>query len=312
MKKFVILCLGTLLVSACDAVSEDDLIYAEGTDEPTQTGDEDNTLSDDNSAGKPDPPSTCDPAEVVSGTLCDPRDGKSYRTVQVGDREWMAENLDHASAGLCFDDAQNSCETYGRLYSWMQATQSADSAMDRPIEDGVFTGASVLQGICPPNWHLPSNSEMEALRRVVSEQNPEISEAAALKSQNGWHGAANGLDTVGLNFLPGGWYLSGAIPVDLGKTAMFWVNPAGFPSDTFEDALNKPIFMLDSQATELELTWYFYTDLASVRCIKDTVDATGDEENTDTMTIGSDSDADSDADNATDADTATATGMDIE
>ena len=57
------------------------------------------------------------------GTLIDSRDKKSYKTVFIGNQEWMAENLN----------------------------------LERPIE------AHMLGNVCPEGWHLPDTTEWNTL-----------------------------------------------------------------------------------------------------------------------------------------------------
>lgn len=123
-------------------------------------------------------------AGIVFGTFTDPRDGQVYKTVKIGDQEWLAENLHYKCDGsFAYDDDESNVETYGRLYSW-------DAAMK----------------YAPAGWHLPTNDEFAELESMV--KNITDSEVgAALKSTDDWADSdftPAGSDEFGFAALPAG------------------------------------------------------------------------------------------------------------
>ncbi|MBK8800842.1 MAG: chitobiase/beta-hexosaminidase C-terminal domain-containing protein [Fibrobacteres bacterium] len=121
------------------------------------------------------------------GALVDARDGQSYRTVRIGSKTWMAENLrylpDTVGANCYGGDAAN-CRTDGVLYNWAKA-MDIDSKFNAQQWDGSDKNH---RGICPQGSHLPSDSEWTALQSAVQEQ-PDVGQAnvdLALLSDSGW------------------------------------------------------------------------------------------------------------------------------
>ena len=112
------------------------------------------------------------------GTLIDSRDNQTYKSIEIENQIWMAENMNYASnESFCYDSERYNCLTYGRLYTW----NSAKSA-------------------CPGGWHLPSVDEWNTLIENVGG-----AETAGknLRSTNLW--ARNpGVDSYGFSILPAG------------------------------------------------------------------------------------------------------------
>ena len=130
--------------------------------------------------------------DIDYGSMTDKRDGKTYRTVKIGNQTWMAENLNYAGDGIghCYDDVSENCETGGRLYKW-----------------------DVARDVCPEGWHLPSKKEFEtlfsAVKRVYDKYDKaQYSFADMFKATSGWKNDytswTQGLDKVGFSAVPAG------------------------------------------------------------------------------------------------------------
>lgn len=187
--------------------------------------------------GASDPAQSGAPSSVVRSVrpgdaLVDPRDAKSYPTIWIGSRLWMAMNLDFdtldSSLTWCPGDTAANCTAYGRLYSWRVAMR-ADSTIDRLCD--VWLDST---GICPDGWHLPSKAEWTELADTL-----EGAEGLGrvLRSLSGWSRrmdgtSGNGIDSVGFSALPAGYHFTGdqgyghtasdSAFFDEGSVACFW------------------------------------------------------------------------------------------
>lgn len=155
---------------------------------------------------------------------------KIYKTVIIGEQTWMAENMACETNGsYCYDDNDQNCEKYGRLYNWEAA-----------------------KTICPDGWHLPDSSEWQTLFDAVGGQE---NAGKVLKSIDG-----NGSNGVEFNALPAGyWSFTDKEYKELGFLAEFWVNDGNGVTIVHLVSSIEEAFWYNQSNPE---------DAYSVRCIK--------------------------------------------
>lgn len=221
-----------------------------------------------------------------AGTLKDKRDGKTYKTVKIGNQEWMAENLNfdynHGSAkSFCYKNKSKNCEKYGRLYTWSAAMDSAAIYSKDGVNCGNDYGCDAVgkvRGVCSEGWHLPSKEEFEELLKVAGGHQDEKIEwlwadiGVALKSKTGW---GDGTDALGFAALPAGYYVFAKRPFGLSPSEHFDMEGVitDFWSSTKEKYTSTHAYTLNlisgRKRAALEGVPIENSTSHSVRCVKD-------------------------------------------
>jgi len=230
----------------------------------TADSDESDPDSDEETTILPHAPSSSCPEVLI-----DPRDSKAYLTIDIDGQCWMAENLnvgdridgvddqtdDEEIDKYCWDDQESNCDIYGGLYMW-------DEAMDYSTIEGA-------QGICPDNWHLPTDEEWTTLSNILGGEavaGGKMKSTGNLTDGTGlWiHPNIGATNESGFSGLPGGVrdYSPESFSL-LGEHAWFW-------SSSLNDPYAVSALQLKNYVTNLEMhldgpTFYGF----SVRCILD-------------------------------------------
>lgn len=201
--------------------------------------------------------------------LVDERDGQSYNTVQIGTQCWMKENLNIGTMiqgdinmtdngvieKYCYGNEGNNCNIYGGLYQWLEMMQ--------------YETASGVKGICPANWHLPTDAEWTILEDYLGgyfvaggkmKTTGDMNEGTGL-----WYYPNNGAtNSSGFSALPGGWRWYGGGEFNyLHSIAFFWASNGWDPG--YEGA---PYRYIQHEYTGIFPNGDFETAGLSVRCIK--------------------------------------------
>jgi len=191
---------------------------------------------------------------ISYGEMTDPRDGKKYRTVNVYEKTWMAENLNFADSSMypameggnhCIDDDDYYCDLVGRLYNKAAAMNNST------------LGEGVVQGICPDGWHIPSTLEVYELTSAADDKPQNI------RSARGWgtssHPVSVGKDVLGMSFVGTGSYDHALFRTE-GLYEKMWVNSA---------AANNVYLLIRGEEDEMYINNFNASVFCSVRCVKD-------------------------------------------
>jgi uncharacterized protein (TIGR02145 family) len=186
-------------------------------------------------------------------SITDARDMQKYATVCIGDQVWMAENLNWAGAGVCYNNITANCDIYGRLYSGTEITGGAYSSAN----------PSGIKGICPDGWHVPSDAEWMELVNFLG---GDLLAGGPLKSTSTLWTAPNVGATNSSDFsaLPGGYKFNlASAGQEMGQNANFWScttpNEPGFPA----------AYRINNNDTEVNHGEESANLYLSCRCVKD-------------------------------------------
>ena len=114
------------------------------------------------------------------GELLDVRDNQVYRTIQIGNKVWTAQNMNYEIEGsFCLYNSVYNCSRFGRLYTWNAAMMA-----------------------CPEGWSLPSGEDFTNLFGVSGDSYGSM----LAKGIDEWSFAT---DEFGFSALPAGAYYDG-------------------------------------------------------------------------------------------------------
>ena len=139
--------------------------------------------------------------EVETGTMT--YNGKTYKTVKIGTQWWLSENLNdnsHSSGNsYCYNNQDDTCAKYGRLYNWNAAVNIA----------------SKISG-----WHLPTDEEWKTLEKSLGMNQSDVDKTS-------WRGTNEGIKlkqhgTSGFEVLLAGYRRNVGDFNDLRSYSAFW------------------------------------------------------------------------------------------
>ena len=180
-------------------------------------------------------------------------DGNTYNSVRIGNQCWMKENLRTTryangtnialentytysytepyryvpGSGQSNEENMDNVPIYGYLYNWPAVMGNSSSSSTNP---------SLVQGICPTGWHVPSYAEWAQLINYVSSQiqfvcgSNNVYIGKALASTTGWRSYPttcavgnnpSSNNATGFSALPAGFHGETSL-MAFGEFALFW------------------------------------------------------------------------------------------
>lgn len=206
---------------------------------------------------------TQDQKIIPSGSIAD-IDGNIYKTVQIGDQEWMAENLkvSHFRNG-------DAIEYFSGSSDWTKCKNGACcNYNNHPGNDITFgklyNGLAVTdsRNIAPEGWHIPSDEEWVKMIDFIGGYSVAGGKLKAVDNISWIDPNVGATDEFGFKALPGGYCTFFSSFYEEYYSGLWW-------SSTFSKDSYLYGFMVNSNSERiLKGSWYNKYGL-SVRCVKD-------------------------------------------
>jgi uncharacterized protein (TIGR02145 family) len=142
-------------------------------------------------------------------------EGNMYKTVVIGAKVWMAENLKVTKLNDNTDityapEAVDWIVLTGAGYCWY----NNDPDFNKPIYGALYNWyAANSANICPTGWHVATDEEYNSLEVALGLPQADVNiwgwrgtdHGSKMKSTTGWNAGENGTNTSGFTALPGGY-----------------------------------------------------------------------------------------------------------
>ena len=197
-------------------------------------------------------------AKFKYGTFTDARDGETYRTIQIGNQVWMAENLRFKTEGsYAPNNDESNVAKFGRLYTWTKALDIPDEYVEQSPAKDIEMYNKIkdknYKGIAPEGWHIPSNKEWEELMANIDPK----STGSELRSACVWQ--KPGKDSLGFFALPAGYRFNDGSFRHFGRRARFWSKDEYGTANAYRMSITE---------NSIDIEGVYRSDALSVRCVK--------------------------------------------
>jgi uncharacterized protein (TIGR02145 family) len=206
--------------------------------------------------------------ELTYGSVTD-IDGNIYKTIQIDNQTWMAENLRttkfNNGSNITFTDVEEFNYDYAPRYGWYNNDLSF-----KDVYGALYNWYTVdpaireTKNICPAGWHVPDDTEWNHL---ASSLGGAKTAAIKLKEISTTHWEIHETNTTnesGFTALPGGMYNSSNDEFFNYRLMGFWW------CTTIDKGLSLPYYYsLSNDSPEINKTLENKASGLSVRCVKD-------------------------------------------
>ncbi|MBK7099945.1 MAG: hypothetical protein IPH58_18635 [Sphingobacteriales bacterium] len=196
----------------------------------------------------------------TGNTFTDTRDGNVYRTIIIGEKTWLAENLRYLP-GVVGPATGSASIAYYYVFGYNgNDINTAKANANYPIY-GVLYNGSAAQVACPPGWHLPTYEEWYDLISALggeSSAGGKLKEPGNLRWNNPNAGATN---EGGFAAFAGGYRNDAGTFVNKGAIGSWW----GGSTDVKGNAATMSLSYSTSNAN---IYYASKTIGFSIRCVK--------------------------------------------
>ncbi len=160
------------------------------------------------------------------GTFIDSRDGKTYKTIKIGNQIWMAENLNYTGSGIRHITDDKEWKNNKKCDGWCYYNNNASKGK---IYGALYQWEAAKQA-CPAGWHLPSDAEWKELEIYLGMSQADANgldwrgtdEGKKIKSTTGWNKNGNGNNRSGFTALSGGYRINNGSFYNVGYYGIWW------------------------------------------------------------------------------------------
>lgn len=186
--------------------------------------------------------------EVTTSMWTDTRDNKTYRTVTINGKTWLAENfaylpyLEHETDGTKLCSVYGHNKFGGRFGRTDNPDVTIESSKAHPnyAKYGVLYSWAAAKDVVPSGWHMATDEEWQALERLAGMSEEDISHAGKKNNKSYYRGEAediahwffargegfrgDNVDKLQLSLVLGGYVKSSFEDKGVNEYTYYWVD----------------------------------------------------------------------------------------